>query len=168
MAGRVRWYTWPPGAISRPSASAGGCRCSPSRSEAGSCSIYPTSSATNPTAPRSGVTDDTTAISRPPAPAGARTGRHDVNLATDSRIGNLLGSRVAVATYHHQAVDLLPDGLVATGWAEDGTIEEFENVTTSWLGGVQWHPEVADGAELFRRFVEVCRSWRDAPPTERG
>jgi len=102
-------------------------------------------------------------------PTVGRHGRHDVNLAASSRIGNLLGSRVAVATYHHQAVDLLPDGLVPTGWAEDGTIEAFESTATGWLVGVQWHPEVADGAELFRGFVEVCRSWRDAAPRpERG
>jgi putative glutamine amidotransferase len=89
-------------------------------------------------------------------------GRHDVTLAAGSRIAKLVGSRVSVATYHHQAVDVLPTGLVPTGWAEDGTLEAFENVSTSWLVGVQWHPEVADGAELFRGFVEVCSSWRDA------
>jgi putative glutamine amidotransferase len=102
-------------------------------------------------------------------PTVGRHGRHDVNLATGSRIGNLLGSRVAVATYHHQAVDVLPNGLVPTGWAEDGTIEAFESVTKTWLVGVQWHPEVANGAELFGGFVDVCRSWRDFALTpERG
>jgi putative glutamine amidotransferase len=98
-------------------------------------------------------------------PTVGRHGRHDVNLAAGSRIADLLGPRLAVATYHHQAVDVLPDDLVPTGWAEDGTIEAFENVTTAWLVGVQWHPEVADGAELFNGFVDVCRSWRDAPST---
>jgi putative glutamine amidotransferase len=101
-------------------------------------------------------------------PTIGRHGRHDVSLAAGSRIAELLGSRVAVATYHHQAVDALPAGLVPTGWAEDGTIEAFEHSTTSWLVGVQWHPEVADGAELFSGFVDVCRSWRDAPLARPG
>jgi putative glutamine amidotransferase len=97
-------------------------------------------------------------------PTVGRHGCHDVSLAAGSRIAELLGSQVAVATYHHQAVGVLPEGLVATGWAQDGTIEAFEQSTASWLVGVQWHPEVADGAELFGGFVDVCRSWRDAPP----
>src|SRR3954468_20348594 len=100
-------------------------------------------------------------------------GRHDVVIAPGTRLGDLLGGRVAVATYHHQAVDRLPDSLVATGWADDGTIEAVEHSATSsaanWLVGVQWHPEVADGADLFRGFVDACRSRRDAAvPGERG
>jgi putative glutamine amidotransferase len=94
-------------------------------------------------------------------------GRHDVRLAAGSRIAGLLGERTEVATYHHQAVDHLPDSVDATGWADDGTVEAFEVRAAGWAVGVQWHPEVHDGAALFQAFVEACAMWRDADPSRR-
>jgi gamma-glutamyl-gamma-aminobutyrate hydrolase PuuD len=84
-------------------------------------------------------------------------GRHAVRLAAGSRLGSLLGLRIDVATHHHQAVDVLPAGAVATGWADDGTIEAFEVVDAPWAMAVQWHPEVDGGDLLFREFVSVLR-----------
>jgi putative glutamine amidotransferase len=95
-------------------------------------------------------------------PTAGVHGRHDVRLAAGSRIAGLLGDRTEVATYHHQAVDRLPDSVDATGWADDGTVEAFEVRAAGWAIGVQWHPEVHDGAALFRAFVDACASWRDA------
>jgi putative glutamine amidotransferase len=89
-------------------------------------------------------------------------GRHAVRLAAGSRLAALLGERTEVATYHHQAVDRLPDSVRATGWADDGTVEAFELHAAGWGIGVQWHPEVHDGAALFRAFVQACASWRDS------
>jgi putative glutamine amidotransferase len=89
-------------------------------------------------------------------------GRHAVRLAADSRLAALLGERTDVATYHHQAVDRLPDSVHATGWADDGTVEAFELRAAGWAIGVQWHPEVHDGALLFQAFVSACASWRDS------
>jgi gamma-glutamyl-gamma-aminobutyrate hydrolase PuuD len=81
--------------------------------------------------------------------------RHDVRLAPGSRIAGLLGPHAQVATYHHQSVDHLPATAVATGWADDGTVEAFEVRDATWALGVQWHPEVHDGAVLFRAFVDA-------------
>jgi gamma-glutamyl-gamma-aminobutyrate hydrolase PuuD len=81
--------------------------------------------------------------------------RHDVRLAPDSRIAAMLGPAATVATYHHQAVAELGDGLHATGWAEDGVVEAVE-LADGWVVGVQWHPEVHDGARLFAGFVAAC------------
>ncbi len=64
---------------------------------------------------------------------------------------------ISVATYHHQAVDRLAEGLAATAWTDDATIEAAELAGPAWVVGVQWHPEVADGAPLFGAFVEQCR-----------
>jgi putative glutamine amidotransferase len=89
-------------------------------------------------------------------------GRHEVRLADGSRISEWLGSRTEVATYHHQAVDRLPDALEANGWSEDGTVEAFEVCDHYWAIGVQWHPEVHDGLALFSAFVAACASWRAA------
>ncbi len=85
---------------------------------------------------------------------GAHGRHHACALAADSRLGRAARSRTDVATYHHQAVDQLPARLTATGWADDGTIEAFEVAGPAWAVGVQWHPEVYDGAAtLFAGFV---------------
>ena len=61
---------------------------------------------------------------------------------------------------HHQAIDRLGDGLVVSGWAEDGTIEAVE-LPGRWVLGVQWHPEDTaehdgDQQRLFDAFVAAC------------
>jgi putative glutamine amidotransferase len=86
-------------------------------------------------------------------------GRHDVSVAEGSRLGALLGSRFGVATYHHQAVADLGRGLVATAWADDGTVEGVELQAQGWTVGVQWHPEVVDGGRLFAGFLAACESY---------
>lgn len=95
-------------------------------------------------------------------PALGVYGRHGVQLAASSRLGTLLGTRIDVATHHHQAVEEMPAGVVATGWADDGTIEAFELLDMPWVMAVQWHPEVHDGLPLFQEFVSVSSSARDA------
>lgn len=86
-------------------------------------------------------------------------GRHEVILADGSRLAGILGPVTDVATYHHQAVDRLPDSVVATGWTQDETVEAFEVCDATWAMGVQWHPEVYDGLGLFRAFVKASRTW---------
>ncbi len=82
--------------------------------------------------------------------------KHDVRLVPDSRVGELLGQRATVATYHHQAVDHLGAALAAVGWADDGTVEAVEHERADWVVGVQWHPEVRDCGPLFAGFVAAC------------
>ncbi len=67
-----------------------------------------------------------------------------------------------VPTRHHQAVDLLGDGLKAVAWEEDGTIEAVE-VGPSALDGlpgfvlaVQWHPEQGSDPRLFTALVSAA------------
>jgi gamma-glutamyl-gamma-aminobutyrate hydrolase PuuD len=83
-------------------------------------------------------------------------GRHDVRLAAGSRAAAILGDAVSVATYHHQGVRGLADGLTVTGWADDGVAEAVELPDRTWVVGVQWHPEVFAGAPLFAAFVAAC------------
>ncbi len=90
-------------------------------------------------------------------------GRHPVRLAAGSALAGLLGDRSTVATYHHQSVDRLPATAVATGWADDGTLEAFELpvdgvVCSAWTVAVQWHPEAHDGSALLTGFVDSCRA----------
>jgi putative glutamine amidotransferase len=89
-------------------------------------------------------------------------GRHDVKVAPGSRLAGIVGDRLAVATYHHQAVAAVAGPLVASGWADDGTIEAVERDDGPWTLGVQWHPEVVGGEPLFAAFVEACREWAAA------
>jgi putative glutamine amidotransferase len=46
----------------------------------------------------------------------------------------------ACSSHHHQGVDRLGNGIVATGWSEDGLVEAIERETGRMVG-VQWHPE---------------------------
>lgn len=96
---------------------------------------------------------------------GARADRvHDVRFEPASRIAALMGAdRVRVNSFHHQAVDRLGSGLVATGWSDDGIIEAFEGGDAMpWLVAVQWHPEEmwadldAPDAGLFRGLIEAA------------
>jgi gamma-glutamyl-gamma-aminobutyrate hydrolase PuuD len=69
---------------------------------------------------------------------------HDVRVGDGSLLAKALGGAVARATcHHHQGVDRLGDGLVASGWSDDGLVEglELEDAGDRWLLGVQWHPE---------------------------
>jgi putative glutamine amidotransferase len=86
---------------------------------------------------------------------------HSVRIAASSRTAQLLGGHVAeVNSFHHQAVDVLGHGLVATAWAEDGTIEGLEDPGHPFLLGVQWHAETLldDPAQvaLFAALVEAA------------
>jgi putative glutamine amidotransferase len=86
-------------------------------------------------------------------------GSHPVRIAPATRLASILGEDhgVDVPTAHHQAVDVLGDGLVATAWAADGVIEAVELPGTGdgaadpFVLAVQWHPEA--GAD--RRLVEA-------------
>jgi putative glutamine amidotransferase len=92
-------------------------------------------------------------------------GRHHIQTAPSSRIAGIYGEQAEVATYHHQAVDVLADGLTATAWADDRTIEAAEGDGSSWLVAVQWHPEVFNGAGLFVEFVAASVQDRSAQPS---
>jgi gamma-glutamyl-gamma-aminobutyrate hydrolase PuuD len=91
-------------------------------------------------------------------PVVGEHGRHEVVVAEGSRLREILGPASSVPTYHHQAVDRLPAGVVATAWTADRTVEGFEVCDRTWAVGVQWHPEVQDGESLFSAFIAACRA----------
>lgn len=68
---------------------------------------------------------------------------HEVELDRESRVAAVFdgASRIPVASFHHQAVDLLGEGLRSTAVADDGLIEAIESVDDNWVVGIQWHPE---------------------------
>lgn len=88
---------------------------------------------------------------------------HDVIFEGDSMLRRLVGSeRYPVNSFHHQAVDRLADGLVATAYNPDGLIESYERPDSRFLMAVQWHPEVSYFRDSFSRkifdlFLDACR-----------
>jgi putative glutamine amidotransferase len=86
---------------------------------------------------------------------------HSVRIAGASLAARLLGGHSAeVNSFHHQAVDTLGAGLVATAWAPDGTIEGLEDPSHRFLLAVQWHAETLldDPGQLalFGALVEAA------------
>ena len=102
-------------------------------------------------------------------PAGSRAARsHAIEADAGSRLALALGeTRLAVNSFHHQAVDRTAPSLRVTARAPDGVVEGVETQDDDpwWALGVQWHPEELTGDErewdrgLFRAFAaEVQRS----------
>ncbi|UNZ20294.1 gamma-glutamyl-gamma-aminobutyrate hydrolase family protein [Streptomyces sp. 891-h] len=85
---------------------------------------------------------------------------HDVSPVPGSLLAKVLGHEavVPVPTYHHQAVDTLGEGLVATAHAtHDGTVEALELVDAShFVLGVQWHPEAGEDLRLMQALADAA------------
>jgi putative glutamine amidotransferase len=76
-----------------------------------------------------------------PSTVDHRSSIHDVSVAPDSRLADVVGaSRVSVSSYHHQSVDQIADALRPVAWADDGCVEALEHASADVLA-VQWHPE---------------------------
>ena len=97
----------------------------------------------------------------------AAYGQHKVRVSPDSMLAGILTPEPPdeyfnVPTLHHQAVDLLGDGLKAVAWEEDGTIEAVEagpselDGLSGFVLGVQWHPERGDDTRLFAALVSAA------------
>ena len=63
----------------------------------------------------------------------------------------------SVNSFHHQAVDRIGQGLRATAYSPDGTVEGIEDMS-GLLVGVQWHPEMLkDSQPVFSWLVEMAK-----------
>lgn len=85
-------------------------------------------------------------------------GDHRVKAAEGSRLQKAWGdeddSTRWVVSIHHQAVDRLAAGFVATGWGLDGTIEAIECIE-GWIVGVQFHPEMVNYRPEMQRIFDA-------------
>jgi len=95
-------------------------------------------------------------------PAPGEYGVHPVSFDDGSLVCRLLGDRSDVPSYHHQGIEKLGDGLVATGWADDGTVEVVERSGPGFTLGVLWHPEQGEDGRLFAALVAAAGEWRTA------
>jgi len=80
---------------------------------------------------------------------------HRVRLQAESLVAGLAGREsLLVNSHHHQALELLGEGLRVTAWAADGLVEAVEDVRQErWAVGVQWHPELGWERDDFSRAL---------------
>ncbi|MFE5027304.1 gamma-glutamyl-gamma-aminobutyrate hydrolase family protein [Streptomyces sp. NPDC056656] len=83
-------------------------------------------------------------------------GKHAVTPVPGTRYGELVPEESDVPTYHHQAVDRLGRGLVASAHAADGTVEAVELQSLTWVLGVQWHPEMGEDARVMGGLIRAA------------
>jgi putative glutamine amidotransferase len=85
---------------------------------------------------------------------------HEVRLAPSSGLAGIYEkTELHVASWHHQAVDRLGNGLRPVAWAPDDSIEALELGGEPQVLAVQWHPELqiepgSPQLRLFRALVE--------------
>jgi putative glutamine amidotransferase len=88
-------------------------------------------------------------------------GDHRVRLEPGSLASRAAGTEeLHVKSHHHQGVDRIGDGLRATGWAEDGTVEAIELPDADFALGVLWHPEEDGRSGVIGSLVQTARSVR--------
>jgi putative glutamine amidotransferase len=90
---------------------------------------------------------------------------HPITVSERSRLAELLGEvEFSANSFHHQAIDRLGTGLVASAVAPDGVIEGVESADPhEWIVAVQWHPEElahepeAADLKLFAALIAAAR-----------
>lgn len=90
---------------------------------------------------------------------------HPIRSLPGSLSASLLGPACAVNSSHHQAVDVLGQGLRANAWSESGLVEAMEHESLPAFS-FQFHPErssyyrrrpdACDCACIFEYFIALC------------
>lgn len=99
----------------------------------------------------------------PEEPVARDVAVHTLRVEESSRLGHIAQARtISVNSMHHQGIDELGRGLVATAWAHDGLIEAVEGRGNTFLLGVQYHPEELVDRDptaqaIFVAFAAACR-----------
>lgn len=86
---------------------------------------------------------------------------HAIDMVPGTRLASILGNTARVNSFHHQAVQTLPNGFRVSAYAPDGVIEAVERDNDTFAIGVQWHPESlvftdVSMAALFESFVNAA------------
>ncbi len=91
---------------------------------------------------------------------------HPIDVREGTRLAQLVGTGThQVPSFHHQALEEIPESLQVTAHSPDGVVEAFEDPAHPFLVAVQWHPERdADGAttrQLFSGFAAAVQHYRE-------
>ncbi|MCP3757633.1 gamma-glutamyl-gamma-aminobutyrate hydrolase family protein [Streptomyces sp. TBY4] len=82
---------------------------------------------------------------------------HPVRPVPGTLYAALVPEESEVPTYHHQAVDRLGRGLIASSHAADGTVESIElPAPAPWTLGVQWHPERDKDTRVMSALIQAA------------
>jgi putative glutamine amidotransferase len=84
---------------------------------------------------------------------------HDVRVQEGSLAHRATGEALhGTKSHHHQGVEALGEGLVASGWAVgDDLVETVEMPGRDFVLGVQWHPEADARSRVVAALVEAAR-----------
>jgi len=102
---------------------------------------------------------------------GLELHRHTPGVFTDHRVRldpGSLAERVVGAEHtevksaHHQGLELLGEGVAASGHADDGIVEAIDLPGQSFAVGVLWHPEEDEQSRVVGALVEEARSRKPA------
>jgi len=80
---------------------------------------------------------------------------HAVATGAGSLTRRMVGTRAAVPSLHHQAVDRLGRGLRVTSRSADGIVEGIEDPRHPFAVGVQWHAELPEAGIAGRRVRDA-------------
>jgi len=95
-----------------------------------------------------------------------RHGVHDITLVPGTSLAELYGTdTIRVNSAHHQASDVLAEGLVPAAHAPDGVIEAYVDPEMPFLIGLQFHPEIqtepaGQHAPVFEALVAAAEEYR--------
>jgi len=89
---------------------------------------------------------------------------HRVELEPGSLAARVVGTDTTeVKSAHHQGVEELGEGVVATGHADDGVVEAIELPDSSFAVGVLWHPEEDERSRVIGSLVNEARERMKEP-----
>lgn len=88
---------------------------------------------------------------------------HKVKFVPKTRLQKLLGDFAYTNSFHHQAIDQLGTGLIASGTTGDDIIEAIEMPSHPFVVGVQWHPEsmletAPNMKQLFHALIHYSKT----------
>lgn len=92
---------------------------------------------------------------------------HYVNIEQDNVLMKIIEKeKIAVNSFHHQAIYVLGDTLKVAGKSNDGIIEAVYHESLPFCLGVQWHPEEQALAgddvakKLFKAFIDASLKYK--------
>jgi putative glutamine amidotransferase len=89
---------------------------------------------------------------------------HGVRLEPGSLAARVVGhEQTDVKSAHHQGLDELGEGVVASGHADDGIVEAIEIPAHGFAVGVLWHPEEDERSRVVGSLVSEARDRMKAP-----
>jgi putative glutamine amidotransferase len=87
---------------------------------------------------------------------------HDVRIDAGTLAARAVGAESsAVKSHHHQGVDELGEGVVASAWSvDDDVVEALELPGKEFALGVLWHPEEDERSRVVGSLVDAARARR--------